>query len=448
MSQTPNQSPVPQGKENRVLQVLRLGVKLLLNNWPSKLLALVLAVALWAGLITQDPTLTREKIFRDVTVSVNGSDTLKRNGLIVTSDLDALLDGISMRVEVPQKQYANAQASNYNVRIDLTRIKEAGEQDVRVLTTNSSTYGTVTEVSEETVRVMVEEYVAEGFIPVNIVTVGEAPEGFYATAPTSDPARITVSGPRSLVERVDCAEVVVDLSTLPAREGSVEKAVSFTLLDEQRQAIESDMLVVTSESVIRTRINVSMKVYAKRDVNLLAESLYRGKPAEGYEVADVFVSPEYITVAANKDVLEALSLISSRKAVDISGKSETVTGLIDLNVPSNVAWISAEQASVTVVVRPISEARAIEGVPVTIENVPGGMTAAAVQHSATVTITGPQTWVKTLTKADLTLSCDASGLAPGVYMLPLQCSIVGSEGQEFTLDIEPMTVRVIIAAQE
>ena len=31
------------------------------RNWPWKLLSLVLAVCLWAGLITQDPTLTRER---------------------------------------------------------------------------------------------------------------------------------------------------------------------------------------------------------------------------------------------------------------------------------------------------------------------------------------------------------------------------------------------------
>ena len=36
---------------------------ILLENWGTKLLAIFIAVALWAGLITQDPALTREKVF-------------------------------------------------------------------------------------------------------------------------------------------------------------------------------------------------------------------------------------------------------------------------------------------------------------------------------------------------------------------------------------------------
>lgn len=46
--------------------------RLMAHNWPWKLLSLFLAVCLWAGLITQDATLTRERVFSDVPVSVSG----------------------------------------------------------------------------------------------------------------------------------------------------------------------------------------------------------------------------------------------------------------------------------------------------------------------------------------------------------------------------------------
>lgn len=94
-----------------------------LHQWPFKLLSLVIAIVLWSGLITQDPTLTREKVFTGVTISVSGEDTIKRNGLIVVSDLDAVTQDAKLRVEVPQMQYANASASNYNARLDLTAFR-------------------------------------------------------------------------------------------------------------------------------------------------------------------------------------------------------------------------------------------------------------------------------------------------------------------------------------
>ena len=49
-----------------------------LRNWPWKLLALFLAVCLWAGLIMQDPTLTRERLFTDAPLNVVNAETLRR----------------------------------------------------------------------------------------------------------------------------------------------------------------------------------------------------------------------------------------------------------------------------------------------------------------------------------------------------------------------------------
>ena len=87
-------------KENpRRDAVLRRLRSIFLENWGTKLLALFIAVALWAGLITQDPALTRTKSFRNVAVTVSGADTLRRNGYVVISDLDDLLDDVSISVE-------------------------------------------------------------------------------------------------------------------------------------------------------------------------------------------------------------------------------------------------------------------------------------------------------------------------------------------------------------
>lgn len=71
MTQTP--SAKPQKKRDPRLTMLLDGLKrIFIHNWPTKLLALLLAIILWGGLITQDPTLTREKHFSSVSVSVSG----------------------------------------------------------------------------------------------------------------------------------------------------------------------------------------------------------------------------------------------------------------------------------------------------------------------------------------------------------------------------------------
>lgn len=127
MTQTP--SAKPQKKRDPRLTMLLDGLKrIFIHNWPTKLLALLLAIILWGGLITQDPTLTREKHFSSVSVSVSGEESVKRNGFIVTSDLTSLLGDVSLTADVPQMQYANAKATNYNVRIDLSAFRRRGSR--------------------------------------------------------------------------------------------------------------------------------------------------------------------------------------------------------------------------------------------------------------------------------------------------------------------------------
>ena len=78
----------PAGTEKPLLQRLfktypRQFWIVLSHNLQWKLLALFLAVCLWVGLILQDPSLTRERVFTDVPLTITGAETLRRNGFIV-----------------------------------------------------------------------------------------------------------------------------------------------------------------------------------------------------------------------------------------------------------------------------------------------------------------------------------------------------------------------------
>lgn len=453
MSQTANQTPHHPPKEPpKWLETAReLAGKLagtLKSNWPAKLLSLALAMALWAGLITQDPTLTREKTFRDVAVTVSGTDTLKRYGFTVVTDLEELLDGVTVVADVPQKQYVSAQASNYNIRLDLSRIREAGEQEVAISATNTSTYGSVVRITPAKVKIVVEEYVNVGYIPVNAVISGAAPEGFHAGSIACDPAWLTVSGPRSVVEQVERAEVTVELDKLPAREGEVRKAVGFRLLGADGQVIEDDTLQVTSESVLRTNVNLTVELLTRRDVDMTAETLCYGKPAAGYEVAGIIVSPQTVSIAGERSIVEQARLVNTRRAVNISGAKETVEAVIDLGTQPNLDWVSAAQLEVSVIIQPIRETRTFSAAPIEATGVQEGMTATPDKQTASVQITGASAWVKALPEDGVRLLCDVAGLAPGSHDVPLQVVVDGADGQEFTADAEPMTIRVTIAEKE
>ena len=442
MNYMPKEPPREMNREpSQLVKALAWLKNVALSNWPLKLLSLVLALVLWAGLITQDPDLTREKRFQDVHVTVNNEDILRVNGYIVISDLNALLSDVDLTVEVPQMQYAAAQASNYNVRVDLNRLqKSAGEQELNILTTSTSTYGKVTRVSPSTVKVMVEEYEIASF-PVNVAQTGETPEGFYAVSVTRDPEWITVSGPRSLVDRVDRAEAVLDMSGLPAREGTVQRSLHFELLDAEGQVVSSEHLQVTRE-----RINVGVTLYTSRDIALLTAQLYTGVPAEGYEVTDVHVTPSYVTVAGRQSVVETIDLLQTARLVNVNGAKGTVTSTVELAKPQNLQWISATRANVTVVIRPVQETASIADVPVTLQGLPEGWSAENAPETVQVRITGEAAWVNALTAADVQVVCDVSGLGEGTHDVTLRCEVAGGEEHPHVLETEPAALQVTLKA--
>ncbi len=414
------------------------------KNWGFKLLALLIAIALWAGLITQDPTLTREKIFTGVSVTVSGADTLKRNGFIVTSDLEDVLSGVQMKADVPQMQYQDATAANYNVRIDLSRIRETGTQRVRLSTTNSSTYGSVTEIVPESVEVTVEEYVTRYRIPVALQVIGEAPEGYYAATPNLDPPLVAVSGPKSLVDQIARAEAVLDLSTLPAREGLIRTTVPFTLLDSDGNVVESSLLEVTSESVLLDSVIVEQQLYPKRTLSLSGTGIITGTPADGYEVKSVTITPSVITVAGSSASLDLVDTIYPDASVSVAGAMASFTQQVKVRKTSEMSYISNDSVTVEVEIGPAITSRTLKNIRVSLTNVGSGLNAVLSTAQANVTITGPQLVVENLWNSSVTLTCDASGLTAGVYELPVSCTLSGDEDGECTVETDPAKVTVTL----
>lgn len=424
--------------------ILRKLKSILLENWGAKLLAILIAVALWAGLITQDPTLTREKQFTEVSVNVIGADTLKRNGFIVLEDVDEVLNNVAVRVSVPQGQYTTAAASNYSVRIDLSRINQAGEQEIKILSTNSSTYGSVMEIVPPTVTLTVDEYVTRYRIPVTVVTEGDAPEGFYAAEPSTDPPMIAVSGPKTIVNQIVSAQVIADQALLTAKEGTIRRALPFTLVDETGAVIQSDLLQVTSESVLLDSVIVEQAVYSQRTVELSDLGLVIGEPADGYEIKGVYMTPGSVTIAGRASIIEDINLLYADGTVNVNGLTESINKSLRVRQPSTLRYVSTDLVTVAVEIEPIITSYAFESW-VELQGLNSTLREAGGIRTAIVHVTGPQPWLDSLDSTDVTITCDLSSITvSGTYTLPLNCSVKGSEGKSYTCEINPATVVVTV----
>lgn len=434
----------PSEERNGFKDLMIKAVKLLLHNWGFKLLALLLSIALWAGLISQDPSLTREKVFNGVTINVTGTDTIKRNGYIVVNDLSEVLQNASIRADVPQMQYQNAQASYYNARIDLSRIKQSGTQELKVQATNSTSYGTVSEVEPATIQVEVEEYITRYRIPVSINLDGELPEGYYANAITVDPSLVTISGPRSVVEKIARAQTTIDQSTIPGREGQVRTALPFVLLDVRGNPVESDLLEITSQSVLLDSVVVEQQLYSTRSMVMSDNGLTRGTPAEGYEVKSVSITPEILTVAGNEANLDVLDALFTDTSVNIEGAKESFHQTLRITKPSELAYMSSNTVVVAVEIGPVIRTRTFEDVKINPQNLGSGLRAELSLRTAELNVTGAMLPLEALRNSSVNLSVDLTALGTGVHEVPVQVSIKNDGNEAFTVEAVPETITVTI----
>ena len=430
--------------ENGLRMILKRIGKGMLKNWGTKLTALLIAIVLWATLIAQDPSLTREKVFEDVTISVTGEDTMKRNGYIVVSDLDKVTGGAYLRVEVPQLQYDTVTSSPFNARIDLSRIKTTGKQTLNVSTTNTSMYGSVLEVEPSSVQITVEEYVTRYRIPVKVTIEGAMPEGYYATTPSVDPPMIAVSGPKSLVESIVRAEAVLDLSQLPAEEGVMRTAVPIILQDANGKPINSKLLEATSESVLLDSIILEQTIYAQRQIAVSDIALVTGVPAKGYVIKAVTVTPSNIIAAGYSDSPNMIDTLYASAPVSVEGATESFTQRVSVRKPSELAYLSADSVTVAVEIGPAITSKTYERQSVSVTNLTDGLKASMHVNRVNITITGPMLWIDALRTSRLELTVDASNLPAGSYELPVLCTITDSAGVSYSVDIAPAFIQVDI----
>ncbi len=348
----PEEAPV---KERNVREVLSHLWQVVRYQWGVKLISLLIAMVLWGGIISQDATLMREKTFDNVEVNITNADVLQRNGLVVVNGLEEL-PLLRMRVDVPQRIYGTVNAANYNVRVDLSRITAPGEQKVPIVSSSSTTYGTVNWLSGNEVTVQVDEYITRRRIPVQLNTTGAVPSGYYGMTPSVDPTLVAVSGPKSLVDRIARCVVTYDQAQLPAQAGTQYTALPFTLVDLENQPLNSPLLSVTSESVLLDTLLVEQTLYPMKTVDINLSGITTGTPAEGFHVVSVTADPTYVSVAGPADFLRSLDLIDVDTVISIAGVTETLIRAVRVVRPTDAVYVTGDVIYVTVQVAPDTSA--------------------------------------------------------------------------------------------
>ncbi len=375
------------------------------NKLYSILLSLAVAFGLWLYVVNNISEQT-DWTFDNIPVIREGEAMLSEQNLMIT---DISADVVSLHLSGTRADLNKVDSKNTSVKIDLSKIREPGEKiPLNYVPSYPSELGSgAFEVKEKNPAVIYisVDYRRNTEIPVQVKWTGTRSENhIYDTENyVLDYPTITITGPAAVADRIDHAEVEVDLSQ---RTESFSESFRYTLCDAQGDAVDAQQITTNVEEI---RLNTQIQQI--KTMKLVADVTYGGGATAKNTV--VRIEPETIRVSGGAAVLEELGDTYQVCSINL-GDIERSDGIkYTLSLPEGVTNQTGVN-EVTVSVR-FSGLKTREFVVDNFEmiNIPEGMTAEIINANLIIKVRGPEEELVKLNVRDITAVVDFSNAEVG-----------------------------------
>lgn len=418
-------------KKSRFWEMLKQGLKsFFTKNIAIKVLSLMFAILLWGYvLMTQNPP--RVKTVTDVTVSIEGEADLTTRKLTLRGDRAALLEDVSVRVRTELTSYTDISADDITASINLSRITSTGKHTVRIHAKSSS--GDVVSVSPSEIEVEIDTLTTRN-IPIEIHEEGELPEGYWAGDVQLDSATVLLEGPGTDLAKIVKAVGTIDLTN---RTESLNQSIMLALYDKEGNVVESSILFGGMPTVVAKQEILPSKLVP---IDVDGAIIGREELPENFEIASYGTSLEstLVRIVGDADVIQKIESLSL-EPVDVTGCTESIQQELAINVPEGVRIIGADSVNLQVTIREKTAVLELTELPIEIVGLARKQTATLSQELANVTFSGRVSLLAGITRGDVKVYADVTGLAAGTHDVKLALQIDGEDvpsdlQYEFTTD--------------
>lgn len=321
--------------------------KKIFHNWGLKLMSLLLAFVLWfLAVQINDPKET--VTFSGIPVRLTNTNLLEEENKVYEV-LDNS-DVVRVTIRAPKSVKKDLRASDIVAVADMSKLTDINTIAITysIQGVSSTSYDSIWG-DHDTVRLNVEER-ASKWIRVQSQTVGEAADGYLVMNSAADQTQISVTGPKSAVEKISYARVEVDVSGAAS---SMSLNVEPKLYDA-----EGNLLDLPNVTTNVNSIHMTVEVLAVKEVPV--KLAVTGTPAEGYvATGQVDCDVETVRIAGLATAIAGINSISiPAEQLDITGATDNVVNTINIRdyLKENVKLADSSfngRVTVTVYVEPI-----------------------------------------------------------------------------------------------
>jgi YbbR domain-containing protein len=397
------------------------------KNLPTLLLAFALAVTVWISAVTQaDPT--KEQVYpNNVSIEVIGQDP----ALMLTSPISQKM---SITFSAPTSIWTQMLNEQIPVRavVDLSGVT-AGTHEIPVQIQVGIRPVEIVSYNPRVISVTLETLSTQT-LPIHLVQRGEIAVGFQTNTPKLSQTNATVSGPSSLVKKVQEVRAVLDLTD--AKE-SIDRELPLV-------AVDADENTISGLTITPDQVRVNMAVNQRGGFrNVVVKVVVSGRVASGYRVTNISVFPPTVTVfSTDPKLVDDLPGYVETATLDLENAKDDRDIFLPLALPDGVSVVGDSDVEVQVGIAAIEGSVTLSGMKVEITGVGTGLNAAVSPDSVDVIISGPLPVLDQLTQKDIRVIIDVTDMGLGTYQLTPKVEL---QNQDLTVEsILPASVEVTL----
>lgn len=388
----------------------------------NMILSVIISIALWVYVVGElDPVV--RKTYRSIPVALINEQVLTDEGMSVVA-----VGKTTMSVTISGKRSVlkNIKEKEVVASVDLADAAE-GVNKLKI----SIQVPDGVEVSSQSMIKMglrVEKLVSAEK-KVQVKYTGGFGKGAEPTTVAVDPEKVTVSGAKSLIDRVDHVQATVDAESIS---GSTSSATS-KLIPVDKRGNRVDQV-----SLSHSEVKVTTEVYRTKDVKLVVR--YSGADEGGY--SRKLSTAETVKVKGREAYLKNLESIET-KNVDLSDITKSKTIKLEPVLPYGTE-LSSESEDLTAYVEVI-RTESIKKITVAADeiimrNLDEGRNAKT-NDAVTVEIRGSKKEISDISKDDIGVFADCSGLGIGRHRVKIK---VRCSKHMYAIHAEPDGIVVVI----
>jgi len=397
------------------------------RNLSTLMLAFVLAVVVWvSAVLSTDPNVEADYP-RSIALQVLGQDT----SYIQVGEMPST---VRLSLNAPRSIWDQLEVNQDYLRvwIDLSGYEE-GTHRVPVRVQVRLTPVRVVKVEPAEIEVTLEPRVTRVF-PLHATVTGDPALGYRKGMVNVNPGQVTVSGPKSLADRVASINLTMDIT---GANDSITKTVSVQPVDQENQPVTG--LSVTPSTVEITQIVSLLGGYR----NVVVKVVTTGQVSEGYWLTNVSVTPPNVTVfSTDPSRVNALPGFVETNPLDLSSLQDDVDIRTTLNLPDGVSLAGEESVLVRLSIAALEGSLPIS-IPLEVIGLTPELSVSISPDSVDLLLTGAMPLLNNLTVGAIRVSVDLSGLEPGVHqvtpvvdLLPSQVRVASNLPESVEVNIQ------------